>query len=73
MKEQITKLKQNPMGAGVGAVAGYLVATKLVKSEKMWMTIAIAVVGGFVGAMVQAKAKAKKGAPTAAVVAAPVK
>ena len=67
--EQIANLKSNPIGAIAGAGAGYLVATKLVKTDKMWMTIAIAVVGGIAGAMVQAKMKAKKGMPTATTVA----
>jgi outer membrane lipoprotein SlyB len=67
--EQIGNLKSNPIGAIAGAGAGYLVATKLVKTEKMWMTIAMAVVGGVVGAMVQAKMKAKKSVPTATTVA----
>ena len=71
--EQIGNLKSNPIGAIAGAGAGYLVATKLVKTEKMWMTIAIAVVGGLVGAMVQSNMKAKKGMPTASTVTAPVK
>ena len=72
MNTQIAKIKSNPVGTGVGAVAGYLIATKLVKTEKMWMTIAIAVVGGLVGAMVQSNMKAKKGMPTASTVTAPV-
>jgi outer membrane lipoprotein SlyB len=70
MKEQIAKIKGNPVGTGVGAVGGYLIATKLLKTEKMWMTIAVAVVGGVVGAMVQANMKAKKGMPTASIVTA---
>jgi outer membrane lipoprotein SlyB len=67
--EQIGKLKSNPIGTLAGAGAGLFVATKLVKTEKMWMTIAISVVGGVVGAMVQANMKAKKGVPTATTVA----
>jgi outer membrane lipoprotein SlyB len=73
MKEQIAKIKTNPVGTGVGAVGGYLIATKVLKTEKLWMTIAVAVVGGVVGAMVQANMKAKKGMPTASTVTAPVK
>lgn len=65
MKEQISTMKNNPVGLVVGAVGGYLVATKLVKTEKLWVKIAIAVVGGVAGAMVQAKIKAKKGVVTA--------
>jgi outer membrane lipoprotein SlyB len=73
MKEQISNLKSNPIGLGVGAVAGYLVATKLVKTEKMWMKVAIAIAGGVLGAMVQAKIKAKQGVVTPAIVNAPAK
>jgi hypothetical protein len=67
--EQIGKLKSNPYGTLAGAGAGYLLATKLVKTEKLWITITITVVGGFVGAMWQANIKAKKGLPTATTVA----
>jgi outer membrane lipoprotein SlyB len=68
MKEQISTLKNNPIGLVVGAGAGYLVATKLVKTDKMWMKIGIALAGAVAGAMVQAKIKAKKGVPTASTV-----
>jgi 3-oxoacyl-(acyl-carrier-protein) synthase len=68
MKEQLMKVKSNPLGFVVGGAAGYLVAAKLIKTEKMWVKIAAAVVGGVAGAMAQAQVKAKKGAPTAEVV-----
>ncbi len=73
MKKTIDTLKANPMGLVVGAGAGYLVAVKLVKTEKLWTKIAIALAGAVAGAMVQSKVVAKKGVPTASVVTAPVK
>ena len=56
-----------------GAYAGYWVAKNLVKSQQMWMTIAISVVGAIVGAGVQAKMGAKKGVPTATTIGTPAK
>lgn len=73
MKEQIATIKGNPIGLVVGAVGGYLIATKGLKTEKLWMKIGLAVVGGVAGAMIQAKIKAKKGVPTAPIVNAPAK
>lgn len=73
MKEQIATIKSNPIGLVAGAGVGYLVAKKLLKTEKMWVVIAVALVGGVAGAMVQAKIKARKGVPTATTVTSPVK
>jgi outer membrane lipoprotein SlyB len=67
--EQIGNLKSNPIGALAGVGAGYLVAKKLIKTDKMWMVVVVSVLGGVAGAMVQAKMKAKKGVPTATTVA----
>lgn len=67
--EQIGNLKSNPIGALAGVGAGYLVAKKLIKTDKMWMVVAVSVLGGIAGAMVQAKMKAKKSMPTATTVA----
>jgi len=69
MKETVAKMKNNPMGLILGAGAGFLVAKQLMKTEKMWVIVASAVVGGVAGAMVQANMKAKKGVPTATTVA----
>lgn len=69
MKEQITKVTSNPIGALVGVGAGYLVAKKLMKTDKMWMVAVVSILGGVAGATVQAKYKAKKGTPTATTVA----
>jgi hypothetical protein len=67
--EQIGNLKSNPIGTLAGVGAGYLVAKKLIKTDKMWMVVVVSVLGGFAGAMVQSKMKAKKGMPTATTVA----
>lgn len=73
MKEQLETLKKNPLGLAIGAGAGYLVAVKLVKTEKLWTKIAVALAGAVAGAMIQSKVTAKKGVPTASLVTAPVK
>jgi outer membrane lipoprotein SlyB len=69
IKKNVEKLKSNPLGAALGAGAGYLAATKLIKTEKLWLKIVSAIAGAVVGAVVQAKMKAKKGVPTIATVA----
>jgi hypothetical protein len=69
MKKQIQNITANPVGSAVGAVGGWMVATRVLKSENIWIKLASAVVGGVVGAMVQSNIKAKKGVPTATVVA----
>ena len=68
MKEQLTKITSNPMGAIIGGVAMYFGVKKFAKVENKYVLMGLAVVGGVVGAMVQAKMKAKAGAPTASVV-----
>jgi len=73
MKEQFNKIKSNPIGLLVGACAGFLVATKGIKTEKMWVKVVSAVVGGVAGAMIQSKIKAKASVPTASTVATPKK
>ena len=69
IKKHVETLKSNPLGAVVGAGAGYLAATKLIKTEKLWIKIVTSIAGAVVGAMLQAKMKAKKGVPTIATVA----
>lgn len=68
VNQTISRLTSNPIGTIVGAYAGYYVAKKLVNTQQMWMTVAIAIVGGVVGAGVQAKMGAKSGTPTAVTV-----
>ena len=65
VKETVTKVTTNAMGGVIGGVAGYMVAKKVIKTEKMWLLAVVTVVGVIGGAMVQAKMKAKKGVPTA--------
>jgi len=67
MKEQITKVTSNPIGAIAGAAAGYFAAKKWGGGNK-WVYVGATVVGIFVGATIQAKIKAKAGAPTAATI-----
>jgi len=71
INQSISRMTSNPIGTIAGAYAGYYVAKNLVKAQQMWVTVAIAIVGGVVGAGVQAKMGAKK--PTALTVSAPVK
>jgi outer membrane lipoprotein SlyB len=73
LNETVSTAKSNVMGLILGAGAGYLVATKGMKTEKMWVKVASALVGGVVGSMIQAKMSAKKGVPTATIVTAPTK
>jgi outer membrane lipoprotein SlyB len=73
LNETVSTAKSNVMGLILGAGAGYLVATKAMKTEKMWVKVASAVVGGVVGSMIQSKMSAKKGVPTATIVTAPTK
>ncbi len=65
MKEVVSKVTNNPIGLVVGAGAGFLIALKVVKTDKMWVKVVSAVVGGVAGAMIQSKMKAKKSVPTA--------
>lgn len=65
IKENVAKIKNNPIGAVVGGVAFFYGAKKFAKVENKWALGAIAVVGVVVGALVQSKIRAKSGAPTA--------
>jgi|694.fasta_scaffold18419_4 hypothetical protein len=65
LKDTTSKVKSNLVGAIIGAGAGFLIAQKVVKTEKTWLLIAISVVGGVGGAMVQSNMKAKASQPTA--------
>lgn len=64
MKEVVSKVTNNPIGLVVGAGAGFLIALKVVKTDKMWVKVASAIVGGVVGATIQSRMKAKKSQPT---------
>jgi len=67
MKNQITKITSNPIGALAGAAAFYFGAKKMANVSNMYALVGLAVVGAYVGAMAQAKFM-PKGAPTAATV-----
>lgn len=64
MKNQISKITSNPIGAIVGGVAFYYGAKKMANISNMYALLAIAAVGLYVGAMAQAKLM-PSGAPTA--------
>jgi outer membrane lipoprotein SlyB len=68
VKDTLGTAKNNIVGTIVGAGAGYLASKKLIKTDKLWLTITSALVGGVLGAIVQSKMKAKAGVPTAATV-----
>ena len=68
VNEIIGKAKNNPLGLILGAGAGFLVAKKVVKTEKLLMVIASSLVGAIAGVLVQSKIKAKKSQPTNATV-----
>lgn len=70
MKEQVSKITGNPIGAIAGGVAVFFAAKKLGKVENKWALGALAIVGVVAGAMIQGKMKAKAGVPTAQTVTA---
>lgn len=59
MKE-LKNVAAYPIGGAVGAGAGWLIATKLIKTSNMWYTIGIAVVGAIGGSMIAAKMSESK-------------
>ena len=61
----VAKVKNNVVGAVVGAGAFYWASGKYANVSKMWLKVGIALVGAVVGANVQGMIKARKGAPTA--------
>jgi|694.fasta_scaffold12328_12 outer membrane lipoprotein SlyB len=65
---QLNRIMSNPVGGIVGGVAGYYAATKLMRSQKMWITVSVTVVGVVVGSLVQANMKAKRSLPTSTTV-----
>jgi hypothetical protein len=66
MKQTIAKVQSNIGGSLIGGVAGYLVAKRVIKTDKMWTTGIVVALGVIAGAMVQSNMKAKASVPTAA-------
>jgi len=66
MKQTIAKVQSNIGGSLIGGVAGYLVANRVIKTDKMWTTGLVVALGVIAGAMVQSNMKAKASVPTAA-------
>lgn len=64
MKNQISMITSNPIGAVVGGVAFYYGAKKMANISNMYALLAIGAVGLYVGAMLQTKLM-PKGTPTA--------
>lgn len=73
IRENVAKIKNNPIGAVVGGVAFFYGAKKFAKVENKWALAGIAVVGVVVGAFVQSKMKAAQSVPTASTATAPAK
>lgn len=65
VKETNSTVKNNVVGAIVGAVGGWLIAVKAIKTENVWFKGGLALVGAVAGAITESKIKAKKGVPTA--------
>jgi len=63
MKNQISKITGNPLGAVVGGVAFYYGAKKLGKVENMYILIGLSIVGAIAGASMIPNLLSK-GAPT---------
>lgn len=57
MKNQISKITSNWLGAGIGAVGVYFAAKKYGNVSNKWALVALAVVGAVGGAYVQSKIK----------------
>lgn len=68
MNSIISTVKSNPVGLIVGAGAGFLIAKKVVKTDKVIVLVAVTAVTAILGAMAQSKMHAKKSEPTAATV-----
>ena len=67
IKNQISKITSNPIGAVAGGVGTYYIAKKHFHVEKTWMLVGLSIVGLVVGATAQSMIF-HKGAPTAATV-----
>ncbi len=65
IKVTIGKVKNNPIGAVVGAVGAFFAAKKFGKVTNKYALAGIAVAGLVVGAMAQSAIKAKSSAPKA--------
>jgi hypothetical protein len=65
MKNVITKIPANPIGAGLGALALYFIVKKTGHTSMLWVGGAI-VAGVIAGAHVQAAFKAQSGASKSA-------
>jgi len=59
-------VKNNPIGAVIGGVAGFYLAKKFTPVTKTWMLVGIGVVGALAGAYGQSKISAKVGAAKSA-------
>jgi outer membrane lipoprotein SlyB len=68
VNKSLSVVKNNWIGALAGAGVGFLVAKKLIKTEKTWVKVVSVLVGVIAGGTVQSKFFAKKGSPTAATV-----
>jgi len=66
MKNVVSKVTSNPIGAVAGAAAGFFGAKKLGGIHNMWALAGAAIAGAVGGAYMQSAIKAEKGAPTAA-------
>jgi len=65
IKTTIAKVTNNPMGALIGAGAGYMVAKKVAKMDKWYYLAGAVLLGAIAGGMVQSRMKAKASVPTA--------
>lgn len=61
IKTATAKVRNNPIGGVVGAVAGFYAAKKFMPGSSMWVKAAFVVGGVFAGAYGQAMISAKSG------------
>lgn len=66
MKDAVSKVTGNPIGAIAGGVLAYYVGKKMIQNNLL--LIGATIVGVYIGAMVQSGVKAKSSVPTASVV-----
>lgn len=65
MKEQLSKITSNPIGAAIGGVGTFYLVKKHFHVHHTVALVALAIAGAIAGALVQSHIKAKHSAPTA--------
>lgn len=64
IKQSVAKVKNNPIGAIVGAGVTFFAMKKYSPVKKIWVIGLVSVIGGVAGAYAQSAIKAKASVPT---------